>query len=101
MDFYRVVPPAGYTKGLSAGRRTDVGEGDLPPEAHGRDFFAYRPYHISTSPPRPALARIVNEIQRVLATGDYGGAIWTQGSPRIEETLYWLNLLLEIGRAHV
>jgi hypothetical protein len=95
VDFYRVVPPAGYTKGLSAGRRTDVGEGDLPPEAHGRDFFAYRPYHISTSPPRPALARIVNEIQRVLATGDYGGAIWTQGSPRIEETLYWLNLLLD------
>jgi L-asparaginase len=23
------------------------------------------------------------------------GAIWTQGSPRIEETIYWLNLLLD------
>jgi hypothetical protein len=30
-----------------------------------------------------------------MASGKYGGAIWTQGSPRIEETLYWLNLLLD------
>ena len=34
-------------------------------------------------------------MQRVLGSGKYQGAIWTQGSPRIEETIYWLNLLLD------
>ena len=27
--------------------------------------------------------------------GKYAGAVWTQGSPRIEETVYWLNLLVD------
>jgi L-asparaginase len=95
IDFYRVVPSSGYTKGLAATLRTDVGEGDIAPEARGRDFFPYRPYHLGPAPPRPALARIANAVQRVLATGKYAGAIWTQGSPRIEETVYWLNLLVD------
>ena len=95
VDFYRAVPPAGYTKGLPASERTDVGEGDIKPELRGNDFFPYKPYHIGAVPPRPALARILNIVQRVLATGKYAGAIWTQGSPRIEETIYWLNLLLD------
>jgi hypothetical protein len=95
VDFYRVVPSSGYTKGLAAGLRTDVGEGDIPAERRGRDFFPYRPYHLGPAPPRPALARIANAVQRVLATGQYAGAIWTQGSPRIEETVYWLNLLVD------
>jgi hypothetical protein len=34
-------------------------------------------------------------VQAALAGGTYAGAIWTQGSPRVEETLYWLNLLLD------
>ena len=34
-------------------------------------------------------------MQRVLSSGEYQGAIWTQGSPRIEEALYWFNLLLD------
>jgi len=34
-------------------------------------------------------------VQRVLGSGKYEGAIWTQGSPRIEETIYWLHLLLD------
>jgi L-asparaginase len=95
VDFYRPLPPAGYVKGLGAKGRTDTGEGDIPPERRGEHFFPYRPYHIAASPPRPALARLTNEVQRVLATGRYDGAIWTQGSPRIEETLYWLNLLID------
>jgi hypothetical protein len=95
VDFYRVLPPAGYTKGLRSARRTDAGTGDIPPEVRGRDFFPYRPPHISASPPMPALARLTNCVQRTLATGEYAGAIWTQGSPRIEETAYWLNLLLD------
>ncbi len=95
VDFYRVLPPAGYTNGLPAALRTDVGEGDIPPEVRGRDFFPYRPYHIAAMPPRPGLARIANAVQRVLASGRYLGAIWTQGSPRIEETIYWFNLILD------
>jgi L-asparaginase len=96
VDFYRPLPPAGYTRGLPARLRTDVGEGDIAPERLGHDFFPYRPYHFGTSPPRPALARLTNHVQRVLASGVYLGGIWTQGSPRIEETLYWLNLLLDV-----
>lgn len=95
VDFFRVFPPAGYTKGLGAKERTDAGDGDIAPERRGRDFFPYRPYHLAPSPPRPALAGIANAVQRVLATGRYAGAVWTQGSPRIEETVYWLNLLVD------
>jgi hypothetical protein len=82
MDFFRVTPPAGYTKGD-------------PPEVLGEDFFPYRPHHLEASPPRPALATITNSVQRILSSGKYAGAIWTQGSPRIEETAYWLNLLID------
>ncbi len=82
VDFYRVTPPGGYTKGE-------------PPEVPGEHFFPYRPKHLAASPPRPALAAITNSVQRILASGSYAGAIWTQGSPRIEETVYWLNLLID------
>ncbi len=95
VDFFRIMPPSGYTKGLPGSERTDVGEGDIGREQRGFDFFPYKPYHIAASPPRAALAQIVNRIRRVFATGRYMGAIWTQGSPRIEETIYWLNLLLD------
>ena len=95
IDFHRIVPSGGYTKGLPEGERSDIGEGDIPPETLGRDFFPYRPTHLASAPPRPALAEIANRAQRVLATGEYIGAIWSQGSPRIEETVYWLQLLLD------
>jgi L-asparaginase len=42
------------------------------------------------------LARIANMAQRILSSGQYHGAIWTQGSPRIEETMYWLNLVADV-----
>ena len=95
VDFYRVLPPAGYTKGLPASQRTDLGDGDIPPETRHKDFFAYKPYHIGEAPPRPALARLTNSVRRILATGNYDGAIYTQGSPQIEEVAYWLNLLID------
>ena len=95
VDFYRIEPPSGYTKGLPAALRTDQGEGDIAPEIRGRNFFPYKPPHLEASPPRNNLANIINKVQRVLASGKYQGAIWTQGSPRIEEALYWFNLLLD------
>jgi len=42
------------------------------------------------------LARITNKVQKILSSGEYAGAIWTQGSPRIEETMYWFNLALDV-----
>ncbi len=96
VDFHRIIPPAGYSKGLSAAMRTDIGEGDIPPEQRGRDYFAYKPWHLDVGPPRPGLARVANRAQAILGSGDYDGAIWTQGSPRIEETLFWLNLVLDV-----
>ena len=95
VDFYRVLPPSGYTQGLPAARRTDTGEGDIPPERRGVDFFPYKPPHLAASVPRPGLARATNMVQRILASGRYDGAIWTEGSPRIEETIWWLNLLID------
>ena len=96
IDFHRIAPSGGYMKGLAADRRTDVGEGDIAPETPGKDFFPYRPPHLQRSPSRAALARITNLTQKILASGTYDGAIWTQGSPRIEETIYWFNLALDI-----
>jgi L-asparaginase len=95
VDFYRLLPPSGYKKGLAAALRTDVGEGDISPEVLGKDFFPYKPRHLATAPPRPALARVTNIAQRVMASGQYDGAIFTQGSPAVEETAYWLNLLID------
>jgi L-asparaginase len=95
VDFYRVLPTAGYTKGLPAARRTDVGDGDIPPETRSKDFFAYRPYHLGEAPPRPALARLTNAARRVFDSKKYDGAIYTQGSPQIEEVAYWFNLLID------
>jgi hypothetical protein len=95
LDFYRVLPPSGYTKGLSKSGRSDAGEGDIVPEKAGRDFFPYRPWHLGQHPPRPGLARIVNDVLSALEREKYDGIVWLQGSPRIEETLYWLNLLLD------
>jgi hypothetical protein len=80
IDFHRIVPPAGY-----------VSQG----EQRGVDFFAYKPVHLENGPPKGSLAVILNRVRKILDSRDYDGAIWTQGSPRIEETLYWLNLLLD------
>ena len=94
-DFYRALPSGGYAKGRSAGERTDVGEGDIAPETRGVDFFPYRPGYLRKEPPMSALARVTNVVQRALGSGKYWGAIWLEGSPFVEETTYWLNLLID------
>src|SRR5262249_28520074 len=66
LDFYRIAPPGGYKKGD-------------PAEVLGEHFFPYRPYHLAVSPARPVLAKITNDVQRILASGRYAGAIWTEG----------------------
>lgn len=92
-DFYRPVPSGGYTKGLPAAKRTDTGAGDIAEEKLGSDFFSYGPY--SASQIRPMLAREANAVQRVLASGQYAGAIWLEGSPTVEDSAYWLSLLID------
>jgi L-asparaginase len=94
-DFHRALPSGGYAKGRSAGERTDVGEGDIAPETRGVDFFPYRPGYLRKEPPMAALARVTNVVQRALVSGKYLGAIWLEGSPFVEETTYWLNLLID------
>ena len=94
-DFYRALPSGGYAKGRSAAERTDIGAGDIAPEIRGTDFFPYRPSYLRKEPPMVALARLTNVVQKALATGQYMGAIWLEGSPFVEETIYWLNLLID------
>ena len=80
VDFHRIVPPAGFT---GPGRAARGGFLRLQAGASGE---------------RAAEGRAGADRQPgagILDSGDYDGAIWTQGSPRIEETLYWLNLLLD------
>src|SRR5215467_9582317 len=94
-DFYRALPSGGYTQGLPAAQRTDMGEGDIRPETLGQDFFPYRPTYLRWEPPMSSLARLTNVVQTALASGQYAGAIWLEGSPFVEETSYWLSLLID------
>ncbi|MEM0938807.1 MAG: asparaginase domain-containing protein [Bacteroidota bacterium] len=92
-DFYRPAPAGGYTKGLPELERTDIGVGDIPPEKLGEDFFTYGPYGASQN--RMQLAKATNMVQKVMASGDYHGSIWLEGSPSIENTSYWMGLLID------
>lgn len=79
-EFIRPLPPAGDTE-----------EGETP----GEDFFPYKPCEKAKSPRLGDLAACVNAVQDELDDGAYDGGIWLEGSPRLEETLYWLSLLLD------
>ena len=79
-DFIRALPPSGYTqKG----------------EVSGRDYFPYKPFAMARFPRYRDLARVTNTVQMTLASGDYAGGIWLEGSPTVEETMYWLSLLID------
>jgi hypothetical protein len=99
-DFYRPAPPAGYVHGLPAAERTDKGADDIPPEKAGVDYFPYTYKGAEASrdnfnPSRATLAKITNEVQDALAAGNYRGALWLEGSPRVEDTIYWFNLVID------
>ncbi len=98
VDFYRSVPSGGYVNGLPAHLRTDCGDGDIAPELRGKDFFAYKPYHLGVTPSRPLLAKFTNDMQALARDSKYDGIIWTQGSPQIEDSAYWFNLLIDTTR---
>lgn len=95
VSFFRVLPPAGFTQGLLNEARNDVGEGDINPELRGRHFFPYKPRHLSAAPPRPALAKVTNDVQKIMSSHNVDAGLWTQGSPNIEDVVYWLNLLID------
>lgn len=92
-DFYRAAPAGGYTKGLPENKRTDVGKGDIAPEQLGEHFFTYGPY--GAAPSRAVIGRATNIVQKAMSGGNYLGAIWLEGSPSIETTSYWMNLLID------
>jgi L-asparaginase/Glu-tRNA(Gln) amidotransferase subunit D len=79
-DFIRVLPPGGYT---------------ADGEVSGRDFFPYVPYPIAHRPRYQDLAKVTNTVHAALSTGHYAGGIWLEASPTLEETLYWLNLVVD------
>jgi L-asparaginase/Glu-tRNA(Gln) amidotransferase subunit D len=94
-DFIRAAPSGGYRRGLKADLRTDVGSGDIAAERRGEDFFPYRPAALRTEPTRLILGKLTNTVQRAAQDARYAGLIWLEGSPNLEETLYWLSLLID------
>lgn len=87
-DFFRAIPSGGYRKGADG----------VPPERLGHDYFPYYPFHLQREPTLGNLATATNLIQRVLATGRYAGAQWLDGSPNVEESMYWFGLLVDTTR---
>ena len=79
-DFIRALPPSGYA---SKGEKLGV------------DYFPYKPYAITKFPPAALLAKATNVVYQAIAKGGYEGAIWLEGSPHVEETTYWLSLLID------
>jgi L-asparaginase/Glu-tRNA(Gln) amidotransferase subunit D len=53
---------------------------------------------LAFAPQRPVLAKVTNDMQALMSSGQYDGVIWTQGSPQVEETAYWFNLLIDTTR---
>jgi L-asparaginase len=94
-DFVRAAPPGGWKQGRSAALRSDMGDGDIAPEELGLDFHGYYPFHLHREPTLAVLAKLTNTVQRTLAAGDYVGAQWLEGSPTVEESMYWLGLLID------
>ncbi|MBI68371.1 MAG: hypothetical protein CL777_06475 [Chloroflexi bacterium] len=78
--FIRALPPAGYTKNG---------------EQAGVDFFPYSPRPIGKFLTSASLAKATNIVQSAINSGEFDGFIWLEGSPHLEETLYWFSLLID------
>lgn len=79
-EFIRVLPPAGYIKNG---------------EHAGVDFFPYSPRPIGKFLTSASLAKATNIVQSAINSNEYDGFIWLEGSPHLEETLYWFSLLID------
>jgi L-asparaginase len=79
-EFIRVLPPGGY-----------VSKGEKP----GVDFFPYRPEPIAKIVRVGDLATAANLVTTSLSSKKFEGGIWMDGSPQVEESLYWLSLLID------
>ena len=79
-EFVRALPPGGYSQ-----------QGETP----GVDYFPYSPLAIGKRPRYKDLARATNAVSGAFARGDYAGGIWLEGSPTVEETIYWLSLMID------
>ena len=79
---FRAGPPAGHE----------------PQETRGVDFFPYGSWDERAEPTVAALMRITNTVQDGLEGSEIDGAQWLEGSPVIEETLYWLGLLVDTNK---
>jgi len=80
--FHRAGAPGGYEA-----------EGERP----GVDFFPYGETSRRAEPGFDALLRITNTVQEI-ADGPADAVQWLEGTPVIEETLYWLSLLVDTDK---
>lgn len=87
--FVRALPSSGYLTERAASAA------GLSPEHAGEDFFGYFPPHLRTEPHSEALVRATNTVQRTLGGSEFIGGQWLEGSPTTEESLYWMNLLID------
>ena len=79
-EFLRVIPAGGFTK-----------KGEIA----GIDFFPYRPEAKAKVTRVRDLAKVANVVQKEMSSEKYVGGLWLDGSPQLEETLYWLNLMID------
>ncbi|MGH9890636.1 MAG: asparaginase domain-containing protein [bacterium] len=80
-DFLRILPSGGFSQ-----------DGEI----RGSDYFPYKPFPLTSRRPRRSdLATVVNGLHAALDREEYAGILWLECSSTIEETLYWLNLLLD------
>jgi hypothetical protein len=96
--FVRAAPSGGYPADPATLPDSLFEHGAVRPEhaeVAEQDYFFYTHLHATTDPTRADLARLTNTVQATLDDGDFAGAQWLEGSPTIEETLYWLHLLID------
>ncbi len=79
-------------QGPAAGERTDIGDGRHPAR-NGAAATSFPTGRVTSIPRAAAWPRAHRQrgAARSSSSGQYQGGIWSQGSPRIEETIYWLT----------
>jgi len=85
---------SGFTKGQPSSLRKDVGEGDIPPEVRGRISSLTNPITCLS-----ATAAGVGQIHQRRSGIGFERQVRRRdvdaGSPQVEESAYWFNLLID------